>query len=62
MVAQENHKMAEKQKKKRVEIEKTIRAKRFCMRMSHVYNPTAALTFVAVYWFMGLRNAQFCQA
>ena len=30
----------------------------FLKRMGKVYTPTSALTFVAVYWFVGLRNAQ----
>ena len=30
-----------------------------CLKFAHVYNPLAALTFVAVYWFLGMRQAEF---
>ena len=30
-----------------------------CKRFSKVYNPAAALTFVFVYWAIGLKNAQY---
>ena len=33
--------------------------KQFCVKMSHVYIPSAALTFVAIYWAVGLKNARF---
>ena len=30
-----------------------------CMRFAHVYNPIAALTFVSVYWILGLKEAEY---
>ena len=30
-----------------------------CKRFSKIYNPAAALTFVFVYWVIGLKNAQY---
>ena len=30
-----------------------------CHRFAHVYNPTMALSFVAVYWILGLHHADF---
>ena len=30
-----------------------------CHRFAHVYNPTMALSFVAVYWILGLRHADY---
>ena len=56
---EENMKIAEEQQRKQAELELTMRKKAFCRRMSHVYNPIAALSFVAVYWIVGLKNAQF---
>ena len=32
---------------------------KFCKKITHVYNPIGALTFVALYWAIGLKNAQF---
>ena len=55
----ENQKIAQDQRERQAEIELTMRKKAFCQRMSHVYNPIAALTFVAIYWIVGLRNTQF---
>ena len=55
----ENLKIAQEQREKQAEIELTMRKKAFCRRMAHVYNPIAALTFVAFYWIVGLKNAQF---
>ena len=55
----ENLKIAQDQQKRQAEIELIMRKKAFCRRMSHVYNPIAALTFVAIYWAVGLKNAQF---
>ena len=31
----------------------------FCKKIAHVYNPAAAIMFVAIYWAIGLKNAQF---
>ena len=56
---EENLRIAEEQQRKQAELELTMRKKAFCKRMSHVYNPIGALTFVAVYWIVGLKNAQF---
>ena len=55
----ENMKMAEEQQTRQAEIELKMGKKAFCRRMSHVYNPLAALSFVAIYWAVGLKNAQF---
>ena len=55
----ENLKIAQDQQKRQAEIELTMRKKAFCRRMSHVYNPIAALSFVVIYWAVGLKNAQF---
>ena len=38
-------------------IRKIKRKHKFCKKIGHIYTPTAALTFVVVYWFVGLRNA-----
>ena len=32
---------------------------KLCMRFAHVYNPIAALTFVSVYWILGLKEADY---
>ena len=46
-------------------LEKEERSKRnlrrltLCMRFAHVYNPIAALSFVSIYWILGLRQAEF---
>ena len=47
------------QEEKEREAEKKIRRKKFCKKLSLVYNPMAALTFVTFYWAIGLKNAQF---
>ena len=52
-------KIAEEQQTRQAEIELKMRKKAFCRRLSHVYNPLAALSFVAIYWAVGLKNAQF---
>ena len=57
--ALQNQKIAQKQREKQAKIERKIRVTAFCHRMSLVYNPSAALTFVAIYWAVGLKNAQF---
>ena len=45
----------------RLEIEKTKNKRRLklCMRFAHVYNPIVALSFVAVYWILGLKVAEY---
>ena len=30
-----------------------------CLKFAHVYNPIAALTFVSVYWILGLKKAEY---
>ena len=39
--------------------DKTRRNNKFYKKMALVYNPSAALTFVIIYWAIGLKNAQF---
>ena len=56
---EENIKLAQKERERKAEIELINRKKAFCRRMSHVYNPIAALTFVAIHWAIGLKNARF---
>ena len=38
---------------------KNKKKQQFCKRVAHVYNPMAALTFVVIYWAIGLKNAKF---
>ena len=38
---------------------KNERRIRLCMKFAHFYNPIAALTFVAVYWILGLKEAEY---
>ena len=57
--AKENARIAEEEKQKQAAMELTMRKKAFCARMAHVYNPIGALSFVAIYWAIGLKNAQF---
>ena len=46
-------------------LEKERRSKRnmrklsICMKFAHFYNPIAALSFVFIYWILGLRQAEF---
>ena len=56
---QELHNSVKEQKKRQAEKERKVRVKAFCHRVSLVYNPSLALTFVGVYWYIGLKNAQF---
>ena len=35
------------------------RKQEFCHKIGHVYTPTIALTFVTVYWTVGLKNAEY---
>ena len=53
------NKIADEEKKKKAKIQQKISRKAFCHKMSLVYNPIAALTFVGIYWAVGLKNAQF---
>ena len=32
---------------------------KLCLRFAHVYNPIAALSFVSVYWILGLKEAEY---
>jgi hypothetical protein len=54
-----NKEIAQKQKKQLDENEEKIKRKAFSHKLSVMYNPLAALTFVAIYWAIGLKNAQF---
>ena len=51
-------KLAEQEKEQNARMEKNIKRKSFCHKISLVYNPIAALTFVGIYWAVGLKNAQ----
>ena len=55
----ENLKNAMEEKAKEAQAEKRARNRAFAKKISLTYNPSAALAFVVVYWFMGLKNAQF---
>ena len=35
------------------------RKQEFCKRVGHNYTPTVALSFVFIYWAIGLKNAQY---
>ena len=52
--ALKNH-YSELEKKRRTNEKKLKR----CLKFAHVYNPIAALTFVSVYWILGLREAEY---
>ena len=39
--------------------DKNKKKQQFYKKMALVYNPSAALTFVVIYWAIGLKNAQF---
>ena len=52
-------KLAEEDRKKQARVQKKKDRIVFCHKMSLVYNPIAALTFVGIYWAVGLKNAQF---
>ena len=39
--------------------DKNKKRQTFCKKIAHVYNPAAALTFVFIYWAIGLKNAKF---
>ena len=56
---EENKRIAEEQRQKQAAMELTMRKKAFCARMAHVYNPIAALSFISIYWILGLRQAEF---
>ena len=47
------------QQQKELQKEKKIKRKDFCHIMFVMYNPLAALTFVAIFWAIELKNAQF---
>ena len=36
-----------------------IRKLNFCLRFAHVYSPTVVISFVCIYWLLGLRQAEF---
>ena len=52
-------KLLEQEKEQKARLEKNFSRKLFCHKISLVYNPIAALTFVGIYWVVGLKNAQF---
>ena len=52
-------KLLEQEKEQKARLEKNFSRKSFCHKISLVYNPIAALTFVGIYWVVGLKNAQF---
>ena len=56
VTALKNH-YAKIEKEKRTE--KNERRIKMCMRFAHFYNPIAALTFVSVYWILGLKEAEY---
>ena len=31
----------------------------FCQKIAHIYSPICVLCFVSIYWFLGLRHAEF---
>ena len=41
---------------KRIKNEKRLK---FCLKFALVYNPIAVLTFVSVYWILGLKEAEY---
>ena len=38
---------------------KNQRHLKYCLRFAHVYSPVGVLSFVCIYWFLGLRHAEF---
>ena len=58
-VQQKLHQFQTAQEEKERQAAKKIHRKKFCKKLSLVYNPMAALTFVTIYWAIGLKNAQF---
>ena len=40
-------------------IERVEKRRRFCKKVAHIYNPSAAVIFMVVYWVIGLKNAQY---
>ena len=38
---------------------KNKKKQQFCKKIARLYNPTAAIIYVIVYWLIGLKNAQF---
>ena len=39
--------------------DKNKKKQQFYKKMARVYNPSAALLFVLIYWAVGLKNAKF---
>ena len=56
-----DQKIALQKEKKQKDSELKLRKKNMCIKISHVYIPFAAISFVVVYWAIGLKNAQFFQ-
>ena len=46
-------------KMKENEAKKNEKRLKLCLRFAHVYNPIAALSFVSVYWILGLKEADY---
>ena len=51
--------ITEKQKERDAVMEKKKRRRLFCKKMTLVYIPIGAISFVVIYWAVGLKNAQF---
>ena len=51
--------VTEKQKERKAVLERKKKRRVFCKKMTLVYIPIGALTFVGIYWAVGLKNAQF---
>ena len=54
-----SNKAVQDHKERQANIEKKKKRKAFCHRISVVYNPIAVLSFVATYWVIGLKNAEY---
>ena len=59
---EENEKLENDPVKKaddKVKHQRKLNRIQFCKKITHVYNPIISLTFLAVYWALGLKYAQF---
>ena len=41
------------------EAKRNLNRLNLCLKFAHVYNPIAAISFVSIYWFFGLKEAEF---
>ena len=41
------------------EAKRNLKRLNICLKFAHVYNPIAAISFVSIYWFFGLKEAEF---